>query len=118
MRISDWSSDVCSSDLPTLTKLAFDPLTDLIAVAEIADVPNVLVVAPEHLKIKDIHELTEQIKKKPGEFNFSSTGVGTSSHLSGFLMGKLQKLDITHITYKGAEALNDLLAGREIGRAW
>src|SRR3546814_16469210 len=97
MRISDWSSDVCSSDLPTLTKLAFDPLTDLIAVAEIADVPNVLVVAPEHLKIKDIHELTEQIKKKPGEFNFSSTGVGTSSHLSGILMGKLQKLDVTHI---------------------
>src|SRR3546814_3425260 len=37
---------------PTLTKLAYDPLTDLIAVAEIADVPNVLVVAPEHLKIK------------------------------------------------------------------
>src|SRR3546814_9345272 len=49
---------------------------------------------------------------KPCEFNFSATGCGTSSHLSGFLMGKLQKLDITHIPYKGAEALNDLLAGR------
>ncbi|HWK72351.1 Bug family tripartite tricarboxylate transporter substrate binding protein [Pollutimonas sp. M17] len=97
---------------PTLTKLPYDPLTDLIAVAEIADVPNVLVVAPEHLKIDNIAELTKQIKSKPGEFNYSSTGVGTSSHLSGYLMGKLQNLDITHIPYKGAEALNDLLAGR------
>lgn len=97
---------------PTLTKLPYDPLTDLIAVAEIADVPNVLVVAPEHLKIDSITELTKQIKKKPGEFNYSSTGVGTSSHLSGYLMGKLQNLEITHIPYKGAEALNDLLAGR------
>src|SRR3546814_3307932 len=56
--------------------------------------------------------LTKQIKKKPGEFNYSSTGVGTSSHLSGYLMGKLQNLEITHIPYKGAEALNDLQIGR------
>lgn len=97
---------------PTLTKLPYDPLTDLVAVAQVADVPNVLVVAPEHLKIDSIAELTKQIKKKPGEFNYSSTGVGTSSHLSGYLMGKLQNLEITHIPYKGAEALNDLLAGR------
>jgi tripartite-type tricarboxylate transporter receptor subunit TctC len=97
---------------PTLNKLPYDPLTDLIAVAQIADVPNVLVVAPEHLKIASINDLTSEIRKKPGEFNFSSTGVGTSSHLSGYLMGRLQKLEITHIPYKGAEALNDLLAGR------
>src|SRR3546814_10766398 len=58
---------------PTLTKLAYDPLTDLIAVAEIDDVPNVLVVAPEHLTLIDIHELSEEIKKKPGELDRKST---------------------------------------------
>jgi len=97
---------------PTLHKLPYDPLTDLVAVAEIADVPNVLVVAPAHSKVKSIDDLVAQIKKAPGKYNYSSTGVGTSSHLSGYLMGKLQNLQITHIPYKGAEALNDLLAGR------
>ncbi|NYT37692.1 tripartite tricarboxylate transporter substrate binding protein [Allopusillimonas soli] len=97
---------------PTLHDLPYDPLTDLVAIAQVADVPNVLVVAPEHLKVKDIHELVKNIKANPGKYNFSSTGVGTSSHLSGYMMGKMQDLKITHIPYKGAEALNDLLAGR------
>lgn len=97
---------------PTLNKLSYDPLTDLIAVAEVADVPNVLVVAPQHSKVRDIHELVKNIEANPGKYNYSSTGVGTSSHLSGYLMGKLRNLNITHVPYKGAEALNDLLAGR------
>jgi len=97
---------------PTLNKLSYNPLTDLIAVAEVADVPNVLVVAPQHQKVKDIHELVKNIEANPGKYNYSSTGVGTSSHLSGFMMGKIRNLKITHVPYKGAEALNDLLAGR------
>jgi len=96
---------------PTLFKLKYDPLTALVPIVQIADVPNVLVVNPE-LGIKNMDDLIAQIKAKPGEFNYSSTGVGTSSHLSGYMMGKEGGLDITHVPYKGADALNDLLAGR------
>lgn len=96
---------------PTLFKLKYDPLTDLVPIVQIADVPNVLVVNPA-VGAKNIKDLVAQIKANPGKFNYSSTGVGTSSHLSGYMMGKEGGLDITHVPYKGADALNDLLAGR------
>ncbi len=96
---------------PTLYKLKYDPLTDLVPIVQIADVPNVLVVNPA-LGVENINDLVAQIKANPGKFNYSSTGVGTSSHLSGYMMGKEGGLDITHVPYKGADALNDLLAGR------
>ena len=96
---------------PTLFKLKYDPLTDLIPIAQIADVPNVLVVNPS-LGINSVQELVAQAKAQPGKLNYSSTGVGTSSHLSGYMMGHDADLKITHVPYKGADALNDLLAGR------
>ncbi|WP_199173313.1 tripartite tricarboxylate transporter substrate binding protein [Pollutimonas subterranea] len=96
---------------PTLYKLKYDPLVDLVPIVQVADVPNVLVVNPA-LGVENINDLVAQIKANPGKFNYSSTGVGTSSHLSGYMMGKEGGLDITHVPYKGADALNDLLAGR------
>ena len=41
-----------------------------------------------------------------------TTGVGTSSHLSGFMLSKRDGAETTHVPNKGADALNDLLAGR------
>jgi tripartite-type tricarboxylate transporter receptor subunit TctC len=38
--------------------------------------------------------------------------VGTSSHLSGFMLSQRSGAETTHVPYKGADALKDLLAGR------
>ena len=97
---------------PTLYKnLSYNPLTDLVPIVQIADVPNVLVVHPS-LGVKNFEEFTAYAKANPGKLNYGSTGVGTSSHLSGYMLGKRVGIDLTHIPYKGADALNDLLAGR------
>ncbi len=48
----------------------------------------------------------------PGELNYASTGIGTSSHLSSYMLASRAGFAATHIPYKGAEALKDLLAGR------
>jgi tripartite-type tricarboxylate transporter receptor subunit TctC len=97
---------------PTLyKKLAVNPLTDLVPVVQIADVPNVLVVNPA-LPVKTFEEFIAYAKANPGKLNYSSTGVGTSSHLSGFMLNKRTGAETTHVPYKGADALNDLLAGR------
>ena len=97
---------------PTLyRKLAINPLTDLVPVVQIADVPNVLVVNPS-LPVKTFEEFVGYAKANPGKLNYSSTGVGTSSHLSGFMLNKRTGAETTHVPYKGADALNDLLAGR------
>lgn len=92
-------------------KLNYDPLTDLVPVVQIADVPNVLVVHPS-LPVKNFDEFVAYAKANPGKFNYSSTGVGTSSHLSGFMLTERMGTQATHIPYKGADALNDLLSGR------
>ena len=97
---------------PTLYKnLPYNPLTDLVPVAQISDVPNVLVVHPS-LQVNDLKGLIAYAKSKPGQLNYASTGIGTSSHLSSFMLASRAGFEATHVPYKGAEALKDLLAGR------
>ncbi len=97
---------------PTLFKnLKYDPLTELVPVILIADVPNVLVINPT-LPIKTFSEFVAYGKAKNGTLNYASTGVGTSAHLSSFMLIQRMGVEAQHIPYKGAEALNDLLAGR------
>ena len=97
---------------PTLyKKLNINPLVDLVPVVQIADVPNVLVVSPA-VPARTVDEFVAYAKSKPGELNYGSTGVGTSSHLSGFMLGKRTGAEFTHVPYRGADALTDLLAGR------
>ena len=97
---------------PTLyAKLPYNPLTDLVPVVQIANVPNVLVVHPS-VPAKTLDEFVAHAKANPGKLNCSSTGIGTSSHLSCFVLAKRAGFEVTHVPYKGADALRDLLAGR------
>jgi tripartite-type tricarboxylate transporter receptor subunit TctC len=97
---------------PTLyPRLPYDPLTELVPIVQIADVPNVLVVQFS-LEVKDFAGFVAHAKANPGKLNCSSTGIGTSSHLSCFILAKRAGLEVTHVPYKGADALRDLLAGR------
>lgn len=96
---------------PSLQKLPYDPLKDLVPIILVADVPNVLVVNPEK-GIKNFKEFEAYVKANNGKLNYASTGVGTSAHLSSFMLMQRMGIDAQHIPYKGAEALNDLLAGR------
>lgn len=97
---------------PTLYgRLPYNPLTDLVPIVQIAEVPNVLVMHPS-VSAKTFDEFLTFARANPGKLNCSSTGIGTSSHLSCYLLAKRAQFDATHIPYKGADALRDLLAGR------
>jgi len=97
---------------PTLySKLAYDPQTDLVPIAYICNVPNVLVV-PASLGVKTMDQFIAYAKKHSGELNYASTGVGTSAHLSSYMLASRAGFQATHIPYKGAEGLKDLLGGR------
>lgn len=97
---------------PTLySKLGYHPVTDLVPMVQIADVPNVLVVHPS-VPARSMEEFIAYAKANPGKLNYGSTGVGTSSHLSSFMLTKRSGVTATHVAYKGADALRDLLAGR------
>lgn len=91
--------------------LSYDPLKDLVPVVQIADVPNVLVVHPS-VPAKDLAQFIAYAKANPGKLSYGSTGVGTSSHLSSFMLSQRAGVETVHVPYKGANALTDLLAGR------
>ena len=91
--------------------LSYDPLKDLVPVVQIAEVPNVLVVHPS-IPANTFEEFIAYAKANPGKLSYGSTGIGTSSHLSSFMLSQRMGVDTLHVPYKGANALNDLLAGR------
>ncbi len=94
-------------------KLAYNALTELTPVALVAAVPLILVVHPS-VPVRNVKELIALAKKKPNGLNFGSNGSGTTSHLSGVLLGDLAKISITHIPYKGAGAVMIALLGGEV----
>ena len=91
--------------------MPYDSRKDLAAVTLLAGVPNILVVAPD-FPARNVTELVALAKAKPGGLSYGSTGVGTSSHLSGALMDQMAGVQTTHVPYRGAVALNDLLSRR------
>ena len=97
---------------PYLMKdLPYDPAKDLVPVAPIADAVNILVVHPS-VPANSVKELIAYAKANPGKLNFESSGIGSSSHLSGELFKLQAGIDITHVPYKGTGAgIQDLVAG-------
>ena len=86
---------------PHLMKLNFDTLKDLVPVALVMVVPNVLIVSPS-VTAKDVRELVAQMKAKPEAFNYASSGAGSTQHLAGEAFKKIAGVQMTHIPYKGS----------------
>ncbi|MPZ41910.1 MAG: tripartite tricarboxylate transporter substrate binding protein [Betaproteobacteria bacterium] len=94
-----------------LRKLAFDPDKDLAPVALTGDLFNVLVVHPA-LPVRSVLDLVALARKRPGELNFSSSGVGVPDHLAGELFQIMTGTKMVHVPYKGGPlAMADLVAG-------
>ncbi|WP_458097539.1 Bug family tripartite tricarboxylate transporter substrate binding protein [Roseomonas sp. WA12] len=85
---------------------------DLAAVSNICTVPNVIMVA-NRVPATSLQELVELVRREPGKFNFGSSGVGTSLHLTGEMLKGGSGLDMTHIPFRGAaQMLMEAAAGR------
>jgi tripartite-type tricarboxylate transporter receptor subunit TctC len=98
---------------PHIMKLGFDPIKDLVPVALIMVVPNVVAVAPT-VKATNIKDLVAEIRAQPpGAFSCGSSGIGSTQHLACEAFAMATKTKITHIPYKGsAPALTDLVGGQ------
>ena len=94
------------------SKLPYDTIKDFAGVSRVASVPNLLVVAPS-LGVKSVKELIALAKSRPGQFNFSSAGIGSGTQINGEMFKLAAGIEATHVPYKGApESLNETLSGR------
>lgn len=92
--------------------LAYDAVKDFAPVTVIAYTPNVLSVHPS-VPAKNLAELLALVRANPGKYNFGSTSIAGSPHMSGELLKAMAKVDIQHVPYKGAgPMLNDLVGGQ------
>lgn len=96
---------------PALQKLKYDPVTDFEPIGMVAASPTVLVVN-NGVAAKNVKELVQLIKAKPGTFSYASAGNGTAPHFAGELFKLSAGLDVVNVPYKGsAPAIVDTMAG-------
>jgi tripartite-type tricarboxylate transporter receptor subunit TctC len=89
----------------------FDPTKNLTPIVELASGPFVVFVNPS-VNATNIKELIDLARAKPGSLNFSSSGKGSSLHLSAELLKLMTKVDMVHVPYKsGGAAITALVAG-------
>jgi len=92
-------------------RLPYDPLKDFAPVTVLGIVTSVMVTTPS-LPVASVKDLVALAKKRPGQLNFTSSGAGSSTHLTGELLKQRAGIAMTHINYKGSgPALTDVMAG-------
>jgi tripartite-type tricarboxylate transporter receptor subunit TctC len=93
-------------------QLPYDTVGELAGITQTGSSKYVLVVPPS-LGVKSLQELLNTAKAKPGQFNFSSAGVGSGTHFAAEIFKAMAAIDVVHVPFKGIpEALAETLAGR------
>ena len=89
-----------------------NPMKDFTHLALLGGPPTALVVNAD-LPIKDIKSFIAYVNAAPQGLSWGSPGLGTHAQLIGELFAASNKLNMVHISYKGAgPAVMDLLAGQ------
>lgn len=93
-------------------KLPYDASKDFSGITLTATGPALVIVSPE-LPVNNMREFIALAKSKPGQFNYSSAGIGSGSQFAAELLKSQAGIQLTHIPFKGIpEALTDTMAGR------
>jgi len=112
-----FSSASLAVNVSLYKKLAFDPVKDFDPVSWVSSVPLVLVVHPS-VPVKSVPELVALARKRAGQFNASSNGIGTTSHLSIEMLKQYAGVAVTHVPYKGGGPATTAVLSGEVDIAF
>jgi tripartite-type tricarboxylate transporter receptor subunit TctC len=95
----------------TYSKLPYDPINDFVPVTGLGISPQALVVHPS-LPVRTLGDLVDYARKKPGELNYGTFGIGSSGHLNIILLEGMTGTKFIPVHYRGAApAITDLIGG-------
>ena len=87
-------------------------MSDFAPLSRLTVAPHVFVV-PSSLPVRSVAEFIAEAKKRPGEWSYGTSGIGTTLHLGTEMLKQRAGIDLVHVPYRGnAPAITDLLAGR------
>lgn len=88
------------------------PLVDFKPVAKVGVAPSILVASAE-APFNDLQGMLGYARQHPGKLTYSSSGIGTLSHLLGEYLNRSARIDVLHVPYKStAQALGDVLGNQ------
>jgi len=97
---------------PHLLKAEYDPLKDFEPVGMIGSAPIIAITFNES-PYKTLKDVVDAARKDPKGVMYGSSGNGSPLHLAGELFTSQNKIDMTHVPYKGGNAhIMDLIGGR------
>jgi tripartite-type tricarboxylate transporter receptor subunit TctC len=93
-------------------KLPYDAMKSFAPVSLLGTAPLIVCVT-NSLPVKNVKDLVDLAKTKPGQLSFASSGVGAAAHLTTELLMLTTGIKMVHVPYKGtAPALLDLSGGQ------
>ena len=105
------SSAALGINISLYPKINYHPIKDFAPIAVYAISPNLLITHPS-LPVKNVKEFIAFAKQNPGKLNYSTSGSGSTQHLSGEMLKVMTGIGITHIPYRGsAPSMTALLSG-------
>ncbi|MBP0465707.1 tripartite tricarboxylate transporter substrate binding protein [Roseomonas sp. PWR1] len=94
-----------------LTQLPYDNRTAFTGVTLVARTAQAVCVHPS-VPVATIQEFLAYVRARPGQVNFSSAGIGATSHLATELLMAAAGLDMVHVPYRGgAPSAQAVLSG-------
>ena len=98
---------------PHIEKLGFDPLNDVLPVSLTCGFADAIGVGPMvPASVKTVADFLEWCGANPKLASYGSPGVGTPPHLIATLLGRSSGVELTHIPYRQAGAVQDVMAGQ------
>ena len=93
------------------SRLPYDPVKDFMPIAGLVSISQALITTPS-LPVQNLKELIEFARKKPGELNYGTFGIGSTGHLNMEMLQIASGVKLVAVHYKGATpALTDVIAG-------
>ncbi len=84
---------------PNLYKMTYDPIKDLAPITIPANTYLLLMVNPK-LEVNSVSELVQLAKRRPGQLNYASTGVGNNQHLAFEMLKAQAGIDVVHVPFR------------------
>ncbi len=93
-------------------KPPYRAVDDIVGVAHVASITNVLTVS-HMLDARSARQLVAYARPRPGELNYASVGIGSSSHFAAAIFTREAGIDVVHVPFR---TLNDAFIELSLGR--